>query len=408
MTEKQLTKRKKWLILLFKATLLFLFAGFCNDYILSSNSFFATIFFYTLLLAAWYLITRALKKFRFKFYNELFFTGLILLVLLLSVEASLRFVVKNHLDFGEINGLDGRANLYNNSMADAYVWPEPNRSTAYSNNEFKYYREKNNKGLSEINIPPKEKGEIRILCLGDSFTEGAGTSYDSSWVKQVEVLLHESCNGNHITLINAGLSGSDPFFEYQLLKNNLLDYQPDWVIMNVNSSDIFDYLARGGMERFRKDGSIHYKNAPWWYQAYKYSYIIRHFAHDVLHLTKMLNTKEEERHLTAKAIRDINAVGHSMDRLADEMGFRFVMTLQPLHYEIEANQYTFNNFTAITSNLRHTYNLMPCLKESTKQLDKPNDYFWPIDKHFDSKGYQLMGDCIFEYLDSILVSQPNG
>ncbi len=407
MTDMHPLKNRKWLIVFIKAILLFLFAGFCNDYILSSNSFLATIFVYSLLLAAWYFFTLILKKIPCNIHKELFFSGLVLLVLLLFVEVYLRFGVKTHLDFGEINGLSGRSNLYSSSMADAYIAPKPSQVVSYRNKEFSFYRKKNDKGLSEKNIPKKDSAEIRILCLGDSFTEGAGTSYDSSWVKHTEALLNETNRGNKFTLINAGLSGSDPFFEYLLLKNNLLDYKPDWVIMNVNQSDIFDFIIRGGMERFKSDGTVQYNYRPWWYQAYRYSYITRHIVHDVFHLSQMLHTIEDEQKLVARAIKEINAVGQSLEKLGDEAGFKFVMVLQPLHSEIEANRYLYNNYLHIIDNLRYTINLMPCFVDRVKHLNDKSGYYWPADTHFNTKGYQIMGECIFENLDSILIAQPS-
>ena len=52
-----------------------------------------------------------------------------------------------------------------------------------------------------------ESRPVRILCLGDSLTEGYVLSREEAWPALVEILLHQRGHMN-VSLINAGVSGS--------------------------------------------------------------------------------------------------------------------------------------------------------------------------------------------------------
>ncbi len=68
-----------------------------------------------------------------------------------------------------------------------HTWPPNDEHEYHAPGEFRYTRMSNNLGLSEENIPEvKPANEFRIIGLGDSFTEGVGAPYDSTWVKQLE------------------------------------------------------------------------------------------------------------------------------------------------------------------------------------------------------------------------------
>jgi hypothetical protein len=104
--------------------------------------------------------------------------------------------------------------------------------------EFKYIHAYNYLGLRGV-LPEINDSTYLLITLGDSFTEGFGASVDSTWAYIMsEYILAEN---NHIRLLNAAIGGSDVFYEYFKLKNHLLPiYQPDEVIIAVNSSDIQD------------------------------------------------------------------------------------------------------------------------------------------------------------------------
>ncbi len=379
--------------------------GIYKDYspiILESSSFWGTVYVYIHLGILCFAISWALKKLGVKWYREMLFSSIVLVFLLLSTEGVLRFVVKNHLDYCETSGNPFRARYFEQNIDPKEIPYAPFDTVWTTKTEFSYYRVVNEKGIFEKSIPQKEPGEIRFLCLGDSFTEGVGTEYDSTWVRHVEKLIQQRYTDNKIAFINAGTSGNDPFGEYHLLTTKLLDYQPDWVLMVTNNSDIFDYMERGGLERYSDDGTVNHREDPWWYQAYRYSYIVRHIAHDIFHLKDFLVTEAEEQQLITKGINDISALCQSMDSLGAKKGFRFVLILQPMFNEIESNHYNFESVDELLSNRQYSLDLMPSMLEQVEEIPPEKSYYWPLDAHYNALGYQFMGNGIYHYLDSLM------
>ncbi len=405
MSESKQPPTKRWIILLVKAVLLFLFGGFCYDYVpvlLNSSSFAATVFIYFLIALLFIAFSFALKRLGVENHREMLFSSLILVCLLLGTETILRFVVKTHLDYCETSGNPYRARLFEQNIDTKEVPYAPFDTVWTSKTEFSHFRIPNEQGIFEKQIPTKRAGEKRFLCLGDSFTEGVGTTYDSTWVKGVERLLKAARPLSDITFINAGQSGNDPFAEYTLLKTKLLGYQPDWVIMMVNNSDINEFIERGGLERYKSDGTIDYRKGPWWYQAYRYSYIVRHIAHDVFHLKDYLISAEEHDKLLNEAYTAISSICQKMEKLGDENGFKFVLVVQPMHYEVAANEYGFPNFSSLKNSTTYGIDLMPYLANRITNLEHNTRYYWPLDVHYNALGYQLVADGVHHYLDSIL------
>jgi lysophospholipase L1-like esterase len=88
---------------------------------------------------------------------------------------------------------------------------------------------------------PKPDGVYRIIGLGDSVTFGPGIEQNETFLDLLEVRL-----GNGFEVINAGVSAYNTNQEYILLKNRLMEYEPDMVIYNFfnNDGDPTDILKR--------------------------------------------------------------------------------------------------------------------------------------------------------------------
>ena len=70
----------------------------------------------------------------------------------------------------------------------------------------------------------------RIVALGDSFTYGAGVTYDEIFTTVLERRLQDTAPG--LEVINLGVSGWDPSEEFHLLKIYGSRFHPDAVMMN--------------------------------------------------------------------------------------------------------------------------------------------------------------------------------
>ena len=83
----------------------------------------------------------------------------------------------------------------------------------------------------------------RIVALGDSFTYGAGVTYDEIFTTVLERALQDFSPG--LELINLGVSGWDPSEEFHLLKIYGSKFQPDVVMMNFFVGN--DIMRRRGV-----------------------------------------------------------------------------------------------------------------------------------------------------------------
>lgn len=88
----------------------------------------------------------------------------------------------------------------------------------------------------------ENKGEYRILCLGESTT--AGTYVDSkgnlfSWPAQLEIMLNERSQEIKFKVFNEGRPGTQTGLILAELKDNLEKYHPNMVITMMGSNDIY-------------------------------------------------------------------------------------------------------------------------------------------------------------------------
>ncbi len=101
----------------------------------------------------------------------------------------------------------------------------------------------NSVGIREKEIPlQKEKGEFRILVLGDSSTDGVGVNENKRYSSILGRKLNASFPGRKITVINGGIPGYTSFSIVRLYETRLSKYNPDALIIAINND-----CSRGSM-----------------------------------------------------------------------------------------------------------------------------------------------------------------
>jgi len=273
----------------------------------------------------------------------------------------------------------------------------PNAVIRIKNFEYDYPRTTNSLGLSDKE-PDLNKfpGEYRIIGLGDSFTEGDGTPEDSTWLKELERNITNIKSDKKFTFINAGVRGSDPYYEYVLLKNKLLKYKPDLVIVAINSSDIDDIIIRGGLNRFKKDGNVIFENSPSWLWFYESSHISRLIVHSIFKYNYLLIKPENKIYESPKSIKLIYDCIIMFNKLAVENNFKLLVVFHPCKSEIINGYYDY--FETLIWKLKsenQSINVLDMLDYFTEQekINKYNyqKYYWKIDGHHNSNGYSAFG-----------------
>lgn len=264
--------------------------------------------------------------------------------------------------------------------------------------EYRYWRPTNSLGYADKEWP---KGKVvakrLILTLGDSFTEGDGAPYDSSYPSILNDLLQKDFDS--ILVYNAGICGSDPFFDFMALKQQLITLQPNIVIQAIGTNDLTqNIILRGGFERFNEEDQVIYNKAPVWEPIYAVSYVSRIFfswaGYNELLLSNSMNTSQinyldnKLRELTNKYIEYCN-----------KNKIKLVFVLRPDKEELLSEHY-FYDFSLLKRMSENHPNillidLLPMYKEYMVEENKEVQFFfWRKDGHHNSKGYEMMAKCI--------------
>jgi len=90
----------------------------------------------------------------------------------------------------------------------------------------------------------EEEGVFRIAILGDSFTYGFGEEEgkpikDKAFPEQLEVLLNNKFDDYKYEVLNFGYPSVTALEEYFVLKELVLDYNPDLFVLQITSNDAF-------------------------------------------------------------------------------------------------------------------------------------------------------------------------
>jgi hypothetical protein len=108
-------------------------------------------------------------------------------------------------------------------------------------------------GLRERDlVTPRPAGAVRVLMLGDSFTEGGGFADADTVPRRVERALRARCAG--VEVVNGGIASYSPILEYLLLQEVGTAVAPDLVVVNLDMTDVHDDLIRTALAELDGDG----------------------------------------------------------------------------------------------------------------------------------------------------------
>lgn len=263
--------------------------------------------------------------------------------------------------------------------------------------EFTYCRPTNAEGVGDSNwVTTITPGVKRILAIGDSFTEGDGAPYDSTYPAFLKQNLQRL--GDSVYMMNAGVCGSDPFYNYIHLKEKLSAYNPDIVIQMFSSDDITtDFITRGGLERF-KGNDVQYKNAPKHELLYAISYTSRIF-YNAAGYNEFFLTPGAIKQMQPEIDSSFIALFNDYKILCRQKGIKLVIVLRPDLPEIANDSYKYshaNILNALISDKDIT--LIDLLGRYKSYIHtsgtKANEYYWKMDGHHNSKGYQMLAGVI--------------
>lgn len=276
-----------------------------------------------------------------------------------------------------------------------------NAHMAYAQPEFNFPLKTNSLGIRDKDhAAAKPPGALRIIVLGDSFTEGQGALLDESWPKVLEQSLNSGAEAS-VEVIMGGAAGSDPFYSRRLLEERLMRFTPDLVILALNSFDVTDVMARGGEERFLPHNKVRYKEAPAWEPLFAQSRLARLLAMRVFGWDWLLLSPREHMKANEEARQKVTALVREMDAAGCEKGFKLAVVLQPHLHELQAGQYA-QNLDALGAQINQNgvpvCDILPCLKKRVDVAEtSPASLYWEKDFHPNARGYALFAECIRDW-----------
>ena len=96
-------------------------------------------------------------------------------------------------------------------------------------------------GFREPRLPsPKPAGVVRIVALGDSFTQGYGVAEAEAYPRALEARLAARAPGHRVEVLNLGVPGTSPRDYVGHLRDPGLAYEPDLVLVGVMANDVQD------------------------------------------------------------------------------------------------------------------------------------------------------------------------
>lgn len=340
--------------------------------------------------------------------NTLIQVFIVLITVALSAEIFL-CVTNRYATYTEANG-GVYVSEYGQIMPTWYRTHKPHHNYIPDAIDFKYPYSTNSLGIrdTEHNLH-KTDSTFRIVVLGDSYTEGIGTSIDSTWPQLCNKYINHNCHPN-IELISGAVAGSDQYFNYTLYRDKLRAYKPNLIIAAMNITDYTDVLLRGGEERFKSNGTTQFSKGPWYEPIYKSSRLIRAIFHKLggFELTGIfISTNAYKQQLPAINQNIANVLGKIKEvATRDSAQFIIVLHATPPEFMYADKELTKANTAALSQlGVLLSQKGIDVINLQTPMfryfLNKPtSSYTYTHDLHFNPHGYNIMALYIADSLSA--------
>lgn len=93
----------------------------------------------------------------------------------------------------------------------------------------------------------KDKSSIKIICMGDSFTFGAGAMPEFSYPAQLQRILDNTISEKSFEVINLGYPDKNSALLAQELPQVIKDYNPDMVFVMIGVNDYCNFKGLGNI-----------------------------------------------------------------------------------------------------------------------------------------------------------------
>ncbi len=350
-------------------------------------------------------------------YKKQFALGiLLLLVILVSIEGFSRIFIAYSIecDFMKADTYSDLDNQYKKQMCTdhynkiMYMIPyrhhEPNQHFNTLNINSEGFR-----GTEISQVKPDDS--YRIFMVGGSTTFGSGSSSDNSTITGfLQQNFDNTYLNKKIEVVNAGHDGMFSWDETESIKNKIINYDPDLVIIYNGANDLqysYNYI-----EKFKSEKSDFNKiedKARGMTSFYKTLIVGNLFSKSI---QKSINESKGTKPLDTENISERISLWKNKQiencKIGYEQGFETLIILQPIidsdkkpltefekksfksvedwpnYYQLFANEFEkLNGFCENTMDLRNVF----------EGIEEPLFYDWA---HLGDKGNKIIADRIFE------------
>jgi len=238
----------------------------------------------------------------------------------------------------------------------------------------------------------KPPGVFRVVCLGDSFTFGEGVRCADTYPACLGGILATAMPGRQVEVINAGVQAYGTKDAAALLLMRCLAFKPDVVTLGFVLNDATD-----PDETIRQNEAATRAYRPFWPGRVSRIWEIGERAIHARRLQEQLFKTTRESFQSANWV-DCREVLRGLEHVATEDGFRFVVVLFPIFWQLD-NGYPFEDLHGLVA--------QACRDAGCEFIDLLDVYrgrraedLWvhPTDQHPNEIAHQLAARRIAEHL----------
>lgn len=301
-------------------------------------------------------------------------------------------------------GIGGKyLSMYGVTNPSVYHLHKPHNNYTPPNIDFAYPYFTNRFGVREKDYSAKTDSNIRIFTCGDSFSEGMGAPYDSTWPHLLQKYLNQDSVGTEV--FNTGVAGNDPVYDYVFYRDSLKQFKPDYLIVPLNASDFTDYLIRGGFERINSNGTETYRSGPWYEFVYRCSRLFRWYMNESGRwpYRGIFSSKQELLNNIDSAAKNFETVIDSFTTTAASDSTKIIVLFYLTPSEIIWQDTFVSKMDDAYRQLeqRFTARHIPCINVRSRlrkffSNKKTAEFTYPKDMHYNAIGYNEMALAIAE------------
>jgi hypothetical protein len=256
----------------------------------------------------------------------------------------------------------------------------------------------------------KPENVLRIFMVGGSTTFGAGSTSDNTTIPSIlQIKLQESNPTKKIEIINAGIPFADSFREVYHIKNKIIEYSPDVIIIYDGWNDAFHKrIYDESIQKIenQEDNEIKFKKFPFYRTPFVINKILGETSNEHSNIEKGSN--EEVISNWKNNLLDLCKIGN-------QKGFKTFIVVQPLvgtgnknlsPYELKYLNSSKSDILEIihgfTTELKILETTCSGTADFTNVLDGISEPIFYDQGHMNDQGNEIIAEDLFNLINPIL------